>query len=296
MPRAALALSLLLALVGAPLVSPPSAAAQEPSPADAVARGDAAWERRAEGHDGGHAAAGPIGEAVAAYEEAARQRPEDLEARWKLLRALWFEGDFSASTDEAKRDVFDRGRKLGEESIDLLAKRVGGRDKLSKMEPAAVGKALAGIPEAAPIFFFTAVHWGLWGEAFGRFAAARQGVAGKVRDDSRIVIALDERYEKAAGHRVLGRLHARAPSIPFITGWIDRDTAVSELRKACELFPDEPYNRLFLAEALLDHFPKARAEALDLLRGILAATPEPDRAVEWARARQQAQELIQKSS
>ena len=56
---------------------------------DDLARGDAAWSRRAEGHAAGtgRAAAGPIGEAIAAYERALQQQPDRLDAYWKLLRA-----------------------------------------------------------------------------------------------------------------------------------------------------------------------------------------------------------------
>ena len=81
-------------------------------------------------------------------------------------------------------------------------------------------------------------------------AAARQGVGDRVKRYSEILIALDERYEDAGGHRVLGRLHTLAPKVPFITGWVDRGKAVSELRRAVALGPDNFDNHVFLAEAL----------------------------------------------
>jgi len=258
----------------------------------AIARGDAAWERRGEGHVGGRAAAGPIGEAVAAYDEAAQSDPQSLEARWKLMRALYFQGEYVAASDDEKKAVFGRGREVGEAALDLLAQPLGGRAKLDRMKPPEIATALAQRPEALPIYFWSAVNWGLWGEAFGKFAAARQGVAGKIRDDCAVVLRLDERYERAGGHRVLGRLHARAPSIPFFTGWIDRDTAIAELRKARELAPEEPLNTLYLAEALLEYRPQSRAEAQALLRELVSQPGEPDRPVEWAKAQEQARALL----
>ena len=67
----------------------------------ALARGDAAWARRAEGEESGRPQPGPILEAVSAYEEALASKPEDLEAHWKLLRAFYFAGYFAAERKEA---------------------------------------------------------------------------------------------------------------------------------------------------------------------------------------------------
>ncbi len=292
LPTPTTLLALLLLLPGAR----PAAAGQDATgPTDAatpIAQGDAAWARRGEGHNGGRAAAGPIGEAIAAYEAATKSDPQSLEAHWKLMRALYFQGEYVAAGDEEKKRVFGRGREVGEAALDLLAQPLGGRSKLDKMKPAEIAAALRSRPEGLPIYFWSAVNWGLWGEAFGKFAAARQGVAGKIRDDCAVVLQLDERYEQAGGHRVLGRLHARAPSIPFFTGWIDRDTAIAELRKARELGPDEPLNTLYLAEALLEYRPAARPEAQRLLRELLARTPAPDQPVEWASAQERARALL----
>ena len=48
--------------------------------------------------------------------------------------------------------------------------------------------------------------------------------------------------------------------IPFVTGWVDRDTAVAELERAHELAPDDLLTRVYLAEALLDLRTVAVAE------------------------------------
>lgn len=266
------------------------AAAEEAS--TPLERGDVAWARRGEGHDGGRAAAGPIGEAVAAYEEALKAAPRSLEAHWKLMRALYFQGEYVAATDEEKKKVFGRGREVGEAALDLLAAPVGGRGKLDKLKPAEVAAALKAEPAAPPVYFWSAVNWALWGEAFGKFAAARQGVAGKIRDDCQVVLFLDEGFESAGGHRVLGRLHARAPSIPFFTGWIDRPTAIAELRKAREIAPAEPLNTLYLAEAILEYRPQDKADAQAMLRELVARPGDADRPVEWAKAQERARDLL----
>jgi tetratricopeptide (TPR) repeat protein len=261
-----------------------------------LAAGDAAWARRAEGQHGGHAAPGPIGEAIAAYERAYKAQPANLEAAWKLLRALHFQGDFVATSQNDKQRIFGRGRDVFEAALNEVERRAGGRAKLDDLAPPAAAKAVAGIPEAKPIFLWGAVHWGLWGDAFGRLAAARQGVGDKVRRNAEILLALDERYEDAAAHRVLGRLHTLAPKVPFFTGWVDRGQAVSHLRRAVALAPDSLLNRLYLADALLQHQPDKAAEARQILKRMIESRPGPARQVEDERAIADARALLAKSA
>jgi tetratricopeptide (TPR) repeat protein len=251
---------------------------------DPVAPGDAAWGRRAQGQQ--------INEAIAAYEQALRADPANLDAAWKLLRALHFKGEYVARTAEEKQKVFARGRDVAEAALDRVAQRAGGRTKLDALSPQAAAKALAGIPQARPIHLWAAVHWGLWGDSFGRLAAARQGVGDRVRRSAEILLALDERYEDAAGHRVLGRLHTIAPKVPMFTGWVDRDKAVAELRRAVALGPDNLLNHLYLAEALLEHHPDKKGEAREILRRLTARRPAADRLVEDERALADARALL----
>ncbi len=262
---------------------------------DSIAAGDAAWARRADGHQGAKAIPGPVDEAIAAYERAVKEQPERLEGAWKLLRALHFKGDFTTNSNDAKQKAFARGKEVAEAAIDRLAKRTAGsRQKLDAMSPAQAAKAVAGVPEAKPLFLWAAVHWGLWGDVFGRLAAARQGVGDRVKTYSETLIALDERYEDAGGHRILGRLHTLAPKVPFVTGWVDRGKAVSELRRAVELGPDNLDNHVFLAEALFEYQPGKAAEAREILRRVLARQPVPELAVEQARSLADARALLAK--
>lgn len=249
--------------------------------AEAIARGDAAWERRAEGAQGGRAARGPIAAAVAAYEEALKSSPDDLEASWKLLRALWFQGDYTGNGNEEKQRIFGRGKGVADAAWAAVGKRVGAA-KLASVSARDRAAALRGIPEAPPLLLWSAAVYGLWGDAYGKLAAARQGVGGKVRDWGETLVALDERYEGGAGHRVLGRLHSEAPKVPFFTGWVDHDRAITELEKAVAMAPEELSNPYYLADAILRHRPRAKARAIDLLHQVAAAKPRPDHLVEDA--------------
>lgn len=263
---------------------------------DPITIGDAAWARRAEGHQGDRAQPGPVNEAIAAYERAVKEQPDRLEGYWKLLQALHYKGDFAVSGKEGKQQAFARGKEVAEAALDRLAKKTtGSREKLDAMTPAQAAKTVSAVAEAKPLFLWAAVHWGLWGDVFGRMAAARQGVGDKVRRYSETLVALDERYEDAGGHRVLGRLHTLAPKVPFVTGWVDREKAVSELRKAVALGPDNWDNQLFLAEALLEYQPAKAAEAREILRRLTARRPAPALAVEQERTLVNAKALLAKS-
>ena len=148
------------------------------------------------------------------------------------------------------------------------------------------------VPQAKAIYLWGAVDWGLWGDAFGRLAAARQGVGDRLRRYGEVVLAIDERYENAGGHRLLGRLHDLAPKVPFVTGWVDRDKAISELERAVALGPADPTNELYLAEAILDHRPVARPRAIALLKGLAARQPSPERVVEESKVLEEARALL----
>jgi hypothetical protein len=123
-------------------------------------------------------------------------------------------------------------------------------------------------------------------------AAARQGVGERIRHYGEVSLAMDERVERAAPLRLLGRLHTLAPKIPFVTGWVDRGKAVSYLRRAVQLAPEDPYNQLYLADALLQHQPEKKAEALAILRRLVATQPAPERVVEESKALEEARALL----
>lgn len=289
-------------LASALLVAPALPALQTPQTppapaADAVAQGDAAWNRRADGHaaGSGRAPAAAIGEAIAAYQRAQKEQPERLEVCWKLLRAMHYKGEYVVASKDDRQAVFGAAREVAEAGIERLSRRAGGRERFDAMTPAAAAKALAGVPEAAPIHLWAGIHWALWGDNFGRLAAARQGVGDRVRRYCEVVIALDERYGDAGGHRLLGRLHTLAPKVPFITGWIDRDKAVSELRRAYALAPEYPLNAVFLADALLQYQPAKAAQARRMLHDVLDVAPAPDRVVEDEDAQKQARQLLAKN-
>lgn len=248
-------------------------------------RADDLYARRHDGQRAGQGAPEPIARAITAYEQlldssSSTSLSRNLRVRWKLLEALYFQGDHVQREREAKRLTFERGREVFEAGLDLLAERVGGRGRLDAMSPEETARALADVPEAAPLYFWGTVSWGLWGEAFGKVAAVRQGVAGKLKHYIDTVLALDPAYGDAGGHRLKGRFHAEAPRIPFFTSWVDRELALRELRTAWREGRAEPLNGLYLAEAILDHESDRRDQAILLLRELAGRQPRAARLTE----------------
>lgn len=219
--------------------------------------------------------------AIIGYETAA-ESPENVQARWKLARALYFRGSYTGLDAEARRAVFERARVVSEQAIGILARRAS-RKSGRKFEDLSIGErasAVADDSDAAPTFFWAAVSWGEWALSVGKTSAAKTGAAEKIRDYALIVIALDPRFEEGGGYRILGRLHDQTPWIPFLTGWVSRREALRNLKLAMEIDPRNFVNRRFLAEALAKGSAAERAEALRLARDLVADAPSPGHLVE----------------
>jgi len=71
------------------------------------------------------------------------------------------------------------------------------------------------------------------------------------------VIALDENYDEAGGHKALGHMYNKLPGFPISFG--NKEKALSHLKRAHQLFPDDIITRAFYAEALFDMGKKHEA-------------------------------------
>jgi len=262
---------------------------------DALARGDAAYARRGEGQVDGRAAPGPIREAVVAYEAAAREAPANLEAQWKLLRALFFQAEYAATETSAKRTILARGLEVGREAEARLAESIGNATLLGQGAPEMAAVVLQGSPDAAPVCFWSAVVYASWGRVVGPMRALREGLAERLRREAELVIALDPAYEAGGAHRLLGRIHAEVPRLPFVTPWVQRERALAELRRAFALAPDHPANQLLLGMTILELAPAEKPEALELLQRVATGSPRHDFLVEDVGVERMARDLLAKA-
>lgn len=274
---------------------PPATSSPVPSPAaGALEAGDAAWERRAEGSSGGTALAGPVDEAIAAYRKALEAEPSSLDARWRLMRALYFKGEHTTKDTETQKKIFDDGKVVGEEALVLIRKAAGQKEKRSfeSASPVQLAPLFKGDAAVTECFLWASIDWGKWALVFGKSQAVKKGAAGKIRDYATAVIALDPRFEDAAGYRVLGRLHHQTPSVPFFTGWASRDDALKYLRLAVKEAPRSFINRLYLAEAMWEYEKPSRDQARKALETLIAETPSTSFPVEDHKTQEDARALL----
>jgi tetratricopeptide (TPR) repeat protein len=247
---------------------------------DYITKGDQAWAKRAAGHQGARAAAEPIENAIEAYQSALNSEPENLEARWKLLRAFHFKGEFVLQDRKERHELYKRGREIAEAGRLQIETRYGLNKGLFKTEPQDVVRAVGGEPAVAEYCFWAAANWGLWGHYSGKMISALTGLVYKIRQLAEIMVLMDESIENGGGHRLLGQFLARVPRIPFFTWWVDKDQAISELRLSLKVAPNDLLSKMYLAQALLKFRPEKSEEALGLLHDIVNGLPNPKRRVE----------------
>jgi hypothetical protein len=259
-----------------------------------VAEGDRMYARRQEGRAGAKASPGPINRAIASYDQATRD-PDFTEARWKLLRALYFKGAYTGLDEESRKAVFQKARRIAEETVGILERSLEQRGLKGLIEagPQVLAGGLKDRSDAAPVYFWSAVVWGEWALSTGKLEAARTGAADKIRDYALTVIGIDPEFEEGGGYRIVGRLNDQAPWIPFITDWASRDEALKYLRLAMQVDSRNFVNRHFLAEALhRGGDEKDRAEAIALEEGLLRDAPSPQHLVEELKIQEDARQNL----
>ncbi len=259
-----------------------------------VADGDTHYGRRAEGAQGARANGTQIDAAIAAYQKGIAQNPNDLEARWKLLRALRFKGAYVATTDDAKKTIFDQARKSGQQSmvvLDRLLATKGVRAGARSAEKT-IADAARSIPQAGSMFYWDAVNWGEWALVYGKMAAVKQGAADRIKREATIAMMIDPKLEGGGGARVLGRLHDQTPRVPFLTGWASSELAVKYLTQSLASDPSNKLTKVFLAEAMVGNDKKTKAQAEKMLREVISSPNDAAFIVEQTDAVAEAKQLL----
>lgn len=250
-----------------------------------VVDGDQHWAARAEGSQNGRAKAPHVDAAIAAYQKAIAANPNDLEAHWKLLRALRFKGAYVVTTADEKKAVYSQAKKAGENALARL--RTKGTEK-------EVADTMRSTPGAGEIFFWDSVNWGEWALVYGKLAAVKEGAADRIRRESTIAMLIDPKLEAGGPARVLGRLHSQTPHVPFITGWASNKEAVKYLNASLKVDPTNKITKVFLAEAMVDNDSDTKPAAVQMLRDVINAQNDPEFVVEWEAATNDARALLRK--
>lgn len=225
---------------------------------------------------------GPIREAIRAAEEALDAQPDSLEARYRLVRGLYFAGDHSNEDEESRLRDLERCEGVGDIGMDQLAVALGGGERLEELEPAEIRNRVPpqDRPSVAALYYWTSLCWGSASQLTGTFRAIRDGVANILYEMSGVVLALDPGHHIGGAHRLRAYLHATLPSVPFITGWVDRDKSVPEAESAMAFASDERENRVIYGLALWETRPEERGRAETILRDVARLEPRPEHRAE----------------
>jgi hypothetical protein len=261
-----------------------------------TAVGDQHWAARAEGHRGGRALAAHVDAAIAAYGQATGANPNDLDARWKLLRAIRFKGAYVAATNEEKKKIFTHGKRAGDDALGVVQRllAIKGISSLAKASEKEVAAAASSIPGAGMVFLWDAANWGEWALAYGKMAAVREGAADRIRRGATIAYLIDPRLDGGGPSRILGRLHDQTPRVPFMTGWASSKEAVRFLNESLRADPTNKITRVFLAEAMVANSSNTKPQAIQMLKDVIASPNDPQYEVEHAAAQDDARALLKK--
>ncbi|HNZ28598.1 MAG TPA: hypothetical protein PLB12_04580 [Candidatus Goldiibacteriota bacterium] len=123
-------------------------------------------------------------------------------------------------------------------------------------------------PEKSEVYnYCLALMWARKGDISDLFESASNGMADKIKKYSEKAIKFDG-PNKSAALLVLGRLHWKAPNIPFVITWPDKNKAKELLAEALKL-ENSMIAKFFLADAMNDTNEKEKAAVL--FKEVLAA-------------------------
>lgn len=224
------------------------------SPAqNAFEKGKKYYEMRAVGADSFRADPININKAISEFDTALKNGTNPEMAAAYLLRSYYFKGMFTEQSDDQKKEIFEKGRSLGEKMIKKY-------------------------PKSVPIKFWYGANLGRWANVYGFVKSATNGIASTLRKVSKDIIKLDPEYQGGGGYRILAQVHYYSPNIPVLLGWPSDDKAMKLVKKALNIAPDYPSNRMLYAELLMEFDRNSEAEKE--LREILDMEVRPDYKVE----------------
>ena len=200
------------------------------------------YNERSSGSEGNKADGKIISSAINYFEDAIKTKDKELEAGIFLLKSYYFKGKHVATDDEERKLIYNLGKNLSE-------------------------RLLITYPESVAIRYWYLINLGSWAEVYGTLAAAKEGVADIMRDQSKKIIEIDPYYANGGGYFMLGAVHLKSPRIPFILSWPNNKKAVDYLTKAYNTGQRTFSQTVYLARALkkTGEDNKAKKLLLDLL-------------------------------
>jgi tetratricopeptide (TPR) repeat protein len=204
--------------------------------------------------------AGQAPQALALYEGLLpRQGQASASLLSRLARGCFLAGDMAPKAE--RRGFYEKGRRYGE--------------LLLKEQPAGVEG-----------HYWLALNLAGLADVGGKLAGFRLLLT--IMQELERALAIDESYDDAGAHRVLGRIYYEAPGRPLSVGNLQK--SLRHLSAAVRLAPEDSTNHLYLAETLLRlrNYPQARQE----LEKVLTSSRNPIRPLGLEEDRRKARRLL----
>jgi len=219
---------------------------------DLLQLGDGLYARRGE--------PGMAAQALARYQEALKQAPDDFPAIVRNLQALYFVGDLAADQEQKKR-LFKEGMDLAARAAALKPGRVEGH-------------------------YWLGVHTGSYGQARGVLKSLF--LKNDIIRAMERAIELDGAYEQAGAYCVLGRLYYEVPGLfggskKKSRHYLETCRGIAPKSSVCLLFLAETYWAL-----------GEKALAVRTLETLLALEPDPDWVPETEADKREGARLLKK--
>ena len=224
------------------------------------------YQKRQEGSKGILASVENINKAIDQFSSVLLSPEFEKDAALYLLKSYYYKAEFSIQNKEQKKKIFNKGKSLGEESIEKY-------------------------PTSPEFRYWYLVNLGSWAQVYGILTAAREGVSDLMKIHAEKIIELDSEYRNGGGYFMLGAVHYKSPYIPFLLSWPDNDEAIKYLQLAVETGKAEMNQKNYLAQAVNKN--GQHEQARKLLIEVINTEPDPANLVEELDAIEEAQQLLE---
>ena len=254
-----------------------------------ITTADSLFKIRAEGSITQRALIEPAHMALMAYNHATTVFPDTISLHWKRLRAFHFILEFVELADSNRTKIVSRAKSAADSAISKVHTTCDKEFYPSENKTNYFSDCSAS--NIAGVYFWSAINWGIW-------SRSQEALTTKIKVTKRIfrytekALALDPTVDNGGSQRLLSVLHATIPSVPFITGFINKNKVMPLINEALALYPNHPGNRLLKAKAMMNQDPSQRDSSRYILNGIVNETPNGPWRVEWHKIRALANKLL----
>ena len=224
------------------------------------------YHKRHEGSNGTLASTKNINKAIEHFSKAINTLESEEAAALYLLKSYYYLAEFSIQDEEEKKQVFNKGKALGEKYIKKY-------------------------PNSAEFRYWYLVNLGSWAKVYGILTAAREGVSDLMKTHSEKIIKLDPEYRNGGGYFMLGAVHYKSPYIPFLLSWPDNDEAIKYLQLSVDIGKAEMNQKNYLAQAI--NKDGQHEKARKLLTEVINTEPDPTNLIEDLDDIEEARQLLE---